>query len=110
MESRAMWSDQGRQGCARQHACHSIYSRLGHAEGPSVLLKVLLAFGIPTLVFIAVLVMAGTLFGGIFNAEAGPVLLSLAVALASTALVVTGIWWFTQRPARSGNSAEQTET
>ena len=43
------------QSCGRRHSCRDIYGKLGNAEGPSVALKVILAFLIPVLVFIVTL-------------------------------------------------------
>lgn len=97
------------QGCGHKGSCHSIYYRLGHAEGPSVLLKALLAFGIPLVVFIAGLMVAGTLFGGILTSNPGPTLLSLVVASMLTVLVVAGIWRFTQRPSHFDDQRDEVD-
>lgn len=97
--------DKGCQSCGQQHRCHSIYYRLGHAEGPPVFLKVLLAFGIPLVVFIVTLAVAGTLLGGITASHAGSTLLSFVLALALTTLAVLGIWKTTQRPADHNSAA-----
>jgi hypothetical protein len=109
MENADMWFDKECQGCGHRGLCHSIYYRLGHAEGPSVLSKVLLAFGIPVVVFIVTLTGAGMLFGGILTRHAGPVLLSLALALTLTALAIAAIWWLTQRPADRGDQADEVQ-
>ena len=104
-----MWFDRECQGCGHSGSCHSIYYRVGHAESPSVLAKVLLAFGLPIVVFIASLTVAGMLLGGAFRSHAGPVLLSFALALALTALVVTAIWWFTRRPTHPGQQTDEVQ-
>jgi hypothetical protein len=98
-----MWFEKECQGCGHRGSCHSVYYCLGHTEGPSVLSDVLLAFGVPVSVFIVSLAAAGTLLGGMLTREVGPVLASLAIALTLTALVVAGIWWFTQRPIDPDN-------
>ena len=41
--------------CGRRNSCQGVYRRLGSLEGPSVTLKVILAFLIPVLVFIVTL-------------------------------------------------------
>jgi hypothetical protein len=107
MESVDTRFDRKCQGCGHRGLCHSIYYRLGHAEGPSVLPEILLAFGIPIIVFMVSLTVAGTLLGGILTPDVGPVLLSLALALTLTALVVAAIWWFTQRPANPGDPTDK---
>jgi hypothetical protein len=103
MEDMKMWFDRECQGCGHGGSCHSIYYRVGHTEGPSVLAKVLLAFGLPIVVFIASLTVAGALLGGALTSHTGPALLSFAFALTLTALVVVAIWWFTRRPADPGH-------
>lgn len=42
----------------RGRCCIDIYQQIGKAKGPSIVGKVLLAFGIPTIVFIAGLILA----------------------------------------------------
>ena len=40
------------QGCHQKHRCQEVYEHLSKVEGPSVVLKVILAFLLPILVFI----------------------------------------------------------
>jgi len=39
--------------CSQRHKCRDVYRQLGKAEGPSVVFKVLAAFLLPILIFIA---------------------------------------------------------
>jgi hypothetical protein len=41
--------------CSEAHDCKRIYQSLGRAEGPSVVVKVLVAFALPIVVFLAAL-------------------------------------------------------
>jgi hypothetical protein len=61
------------------------------------------------MVFILSLMIAGMLFGGMLTTHAGPMLLSLAMALMLTALVVTAIWWFTRRPVDPGEHVNEVQ-
>ena len=94
-------------GCGHGGQCHRVYYRLGHAEGPSVVSKVLLAFGVPIVVFILTLTVTGTLLNGGAANHTALALLSFIVALALTALVVLGIWRITQRPADRGDTTDE---
>ena len=40
------------QNCHQKHDCREVYRLLGNSEGPSVVLKVIIAFLIPLVVFI----------------------------------------------------------
>ena len=44
------------EGCGQKHDCHGVYGKLGASGGPSVTLRVLLAFLSPIVVFLALLV------------------------------------------------------
>ena len=44
------------QDCSQRCDCHKIYQRLGETEGPPVVMKVIAAFLLPMVVFIAALV------------------------------------------------------
>jgi hypothetical protein len=44
------------KGCIQQHDCKKMYEQLGKTEGPSVVWKVIAAFLLPILVFIAGLI------------------------------------------------------
>ena len=43
------------QGCSQKHDCQDIYQKLANLKGPSVALKVIIAFLLPILVFIIIL-------------------------------------------------------
>jgi hypothetical protein len=47
-----MGDEQSCERCSQKHDCREIYGKLGNAEGPSLTLRVLLAFLAPILVFI----------------------------------------------------------
>ena len=44
-------NDKECENCTDQHECKSIYKKVGHSQGPSVLLPVLAAFVLPLVVF-----------------------------------------------------------
>ena len=43
------------QDCGQRHQCRQVYEKMGSTQGPSVLRKVLLAFLLPVMIFIAAL-------------------------------------------------------
>lgn len=80
------------EGCKQRHDCREIYGKMGTAAGPSVTLKVVIAFLSPILVFIAFL--AGVeKAAGFFTNSAG---LQTGGALFA-AVSATLLWIFTAR-------------
>lgn len=49
---KSMGDEQFCERCSQRHDCRGIYGKLGNAEGPSLTLRVVLAFLMPILVFI----------------------------------------------------------
>jgi hypothetical protein len=94
------------RGCGHARHCQSIYSRLGYTKGPSVAWSALLAFGIPLVVFIVTLAVAGALLGGFTGQPALPMFLAFLIALVLTAAVVLAICKITQRPVDRGDSSK----
>jgi hypothetical protein len=74
--------------CGFKHNCQWVYEKLGSYKGPSVALKVILAFLLPVVIFIAVIAVFQKVFAvlGIFGATAA--ILSVCMALAAAALYV----------------------
>ena len=48
-------------GCSQARDCKGVYQQLGHAEGPSVALKAVLAFALPIFTFLMALAVFGHL-------------------------------------------------
>ena len=77
------------QSCGRRHSCRDIYGKLGNAEGPSVAVKVILAFLIPVLVFIVTLAAFERMLRSLgFGHYSTPLGLSGAAAATVIAVVV----------------------
>jgi hypothetical protein len=53
------------KGCEQAHTCAKVHERLGKADGPSVILKAVVAFLLPIAVFAGVLVASGQILKGI---------------------------------------------
>jgi hypothetical protein len=82
----------------RGRCCIDIYQQLGKTKGPSVAGKVLLAFVVPLLVFIASLILAAYILS-IFVAEEGTnSFYALLIALAVTVVIVRIIRICTRKP------------
>lgn len=84
------------EGCSQAHDCKHIYERLGHAEGPSVVPKALIAFVVPIGAFVAGLGLFGRLLGHVL---AGPyrTWCTFALALCTTAALMLGLSVLTKR-------------
>jgi hypothetical protein len=89
------------------HCCIDIYQQLGRTKGPSVVGKVLLAFVLPLLVFIASLVLADYVLS-IFLAESGiSTLFAFLIAVALTVIFVQLIRIFTRKLIDTENKANK---
>ena len=87
--------------CSQADKCQDVYRKLGKAEGPSVALKVVAAFLLPLVVFIATLAVFKGIWanagvgvsqeaqnGGLMNAEELRTAISFLLALAVTFIFI----------------------
>ena len=76
------------QDCGQRHNCGDVYRRLGRADGPSVALKVVEAFVLPILVFIAGLAAFEKILGGAIATRELRTAFSVLSALAAAVVCV----------------------
>ncbi len=74
--------------CKQKHDCRRIYEQLGDVEGPSVVIKVIVAFLLPLVVFIVSLAAFQEIFGNAINNEGLQTALSLLPALLVTFICI----------------------
>jgi hypothetical protein len=74
--------------CNERHACRDVFEKLGRAAGPSVVLKVVLAFLLPLVIFIVSLAVFEWVLAGMIEAEAVQTGVSVLLALAVTFLAI----------------------
>jgi hypothetical protein len=72
------------QGCSQKHECQEIYRQLGKARGPSVAFKVMVAFLLPLLIFIASLAVFGGILAKVTEVKVLRAILDLLLALSVT--------------------------
>jgi hypothetical protein len=79
------------QECNQRSDCRQVYQQLGNIEGPSVVNKVIQAFLVPLVVFIASLVVFGKVLSGVVSTEQAQTVLSFvsAVLLTFVCILVT---------------------
>ena len=74
--------------CNERHACRDVFEKLGKAAGPSVVLKVVLAFLLPLVIFIVSLAVFGWVLAVVIEAEAVRTAVSVLLALVVTFLAI----------------------
>jgi len=84
---KSMGDEQFCERCSQRHDCREIYGKLGNAEGPSLTLRVVVAFLMPILVFIVSLGVLEKVLGWVTERAA----LRTAASL-SGAVIVTLAW------------------
>jgi uncharacterized membrane protein len=70
--------------CKQKHDCQRIYEQLGDVEGPSVVIKVIVAFLLPLVVFIVSLAAFQEIFAKAISSQRLQAALSLLLALLVT--------------------------
>jgi hypothetical protein len=88
---------------SRGRCCIDIYQQLGQSKGPSIVGKVLLAFVLPLLVFIASLVLAGYLLSIFINESRTSTFYAFLIAAALTIVFVQLIRILTRKPIDTEN-------
>ena len=87
----------------RRNCCMDIYQRLGRTKGPSVTIGILLAFGMPIIVFIGGLILSEYfLFASMVDSGLKTFFIFLT-ALAVTILTIQLIRIFTRKPFNTEN-------
>lgn len=74
--------------CSGKPDCQEVYERLGRAEGPSVVTKVVLAFLLPLVVFIVLLVACDKVFAGGIGSKGLRTAVSFVAACLGTLAVI----------------------
>jgi len=72
------------EGCKQKHDCQSIYRQLRDIKGPSVVIKAIVAFLLPLVVFIVSLAVFGEVFAKAIKTQHVQTILSLVLALLVT--------------------------
>ena len=72
------------QDCNQKHDCQEIYQQLGDIKGPSVVVKVIVAFLLPLVVFIVSLAAFERILAGAISTEQVQTALSFLMALLVT--------------------------
>ena len=76
------------ESCNQKHNCQDAYRQLGKAKGPSVVLKIVLAFLLPIVVFVASLAAIEQILAKVLCAKGPQTALSFLLALGVTAVCV----------------------
>jgi hypothetical protein len=74
--------------CNQKHDCRRIYEQLGDVEGPSVVIKVIVAFLLPLVVFIVSLAVFQEIFVRAISSQGLQAALSLLTALVVTFICI----------------------
>ncbi len=76
------------QGCSHKKDCQEVYEKLGHAEGPSVVSSVVVAFLLPILTFIISLAVSERILARAIEAKGLLTAVSFLLALLVTFAMV----------------------
>lgn len=87
--------------CDQKNHCQDVYRQLGHAEGPSVVSKVVAAFLLPIVVFVASLAVFEVILARAVDTKGLQTALSLLLALSVTAISVLSIRAISKRLSRN---------
>jgi len=89
------------QECNQRHNCQEIYEQLGNTKSPSVVLKVVAAFLLPVMVFIAALATFEKILAGVIDTKGLQTALSFLLALSAALVCVLIIKAINKRPDKN---------
>ncbi|AQT67358.1 hypothetical protein STSP2_00502 [Anaerohalosphaera lusitana] len=103
-----MTQDKFCSNCPNKHDCKSIYEAMGNTKGESVVLKVIVAFLLPIIIFIAALMLSQELLADKLDGQKTEAVVPALIALGATLTWITVIYVInTILARRSGRSSSQ---
>lgn len=90
------------QECTQKHDCQKVYQQIGDHKGPSVTVKVIVAFLLPLVVFITSLAAFEEIFAGAINAQPLQTILCFLLALLATFVCISITGMINRRLNRIG--------
>ena len=90
------------QECIQKHDCQKVYQQLGNHKGPSVVIKAIIAFLLPLVVFIASLAAFEEMFAGAINIQPLQTILSFLLALLVTFVCILIVTVINKQLSKSG--------
>lgn len=72
------------QDCYQKHDCQKVYGQLGRSDGSSIVLRVIIAFLLPIVIFIIFLAISEKIFSGFGISERFQPILSFSLSLLVT--------------------------
>jgi len=88
MTGKTMVNENFCQSCTQKDTCRDTYEKIGDAKGPSVIWRVLIAFLLPIMVFIASLAAFEKISAQLINTKELRTIASFALALVVTFLLI----------------------
>jgi uncharacterized membrane protein YoaK (UPF0700 family) len=88
--------------CNQKHKCGTIYHQLGNTKGPSVAVKVVVAFLLPLVVFIISLAIFEEIFAKTISSQPVQTALSMVSALSVTFICILITRVINKRPGQTG--------
>jgi hypothetical protein len=87
--------------CGRRWGCMDIYKQIGYSKGPSVFLKVIVAFLIPVLIFIVSVILAQKILTYWVNSPSLKMLLAFLISVLLTLVYILVVKLVTSQPVDS---------
>ena len=88
MVAKTMAEQEFCEDCKQKHDCQRIYEQLGDVAGPSVVIKVIVAFLLPLVVFIVSLAVFQEIFAKAINSQRAQTAFSFLLALMVTFICI----------------------
>ena len=88
MVTKTMFQQKFCQECNQKRNCKEVYQQLGNTKNPSVVFKVVIAFLVPLVVFIAALAIFKAILAGIINSKEAQTAISFLLALSITVVCI----------------------
>jgi len=102
MVAKTMAEQEFCEDCNQKHDCRRIYEQLGDVEGPSVVIKVIVAFLLPLVVFIVSLAVFQEILAKAISTQHVQTALSLLLALLVTFVCILIVRVINRRVGQAG--------
>ena len=101
MVAKKMTSDKNCSSCKDSHNCSAVYGQIGNAKGPSVAMKVVVAFLLPIIIFIITLAVSENWLKSVFDNKNMPSAIGAVIALIAVVVYIFAVRLLRNRKSKA---------